>query len=94
MSKFPPTDPAAEIAYLKALEKQSWPDPAKPVKKAGKPAADWTKPTAADKKLARRGWVQENVKYAPFVQGGMTTAAILRALLIFGTLIALALLID
>ena len=98
MSHFDPTDPAAEIKYLKALEKgkgwpQEYPDSAK-VKK-GK---DW--PAAVDagkKKTPRhvaRTWGAVELQSRPLAQEGIPPAIVARALLLLASAIAAALLID
>ena len=98
MTTFDPTDPAAEIKYLKALEKgkgwpQEYPDSAK-VKK-GK---DW--PAAVDagkKKTPRhvaRTWGAPELQSRPLAQEGIPPAIVARALLLLGMALAAALLID
>jgi len=99
MTTFDPTDPAAEIKHLKALERakmDAWPamppDPAK-VKKA----ADWSTPVATPKKPPRHlraTWVAPELQSRPFVQEGIPLAVVVRALLLLGMALAAALLID
>ena len=99
MSTFDPTDPAAEIKYLKALErgkKPTWPampdDPAK-VKKA----ADWPTPVGKPKKPPRhvaRTWGAPDPLAQPFDPEGIPPAVLARALLLLASALAVALLID
>ena len=91
MSHFDPTDPAAEIKYLKAQERAKWPqdypDPAK-VKK-------W--PAAADAAKAKQPLIWKPVEAEPAAavqMGGMSVSAIVRALLAIGAAVGVALLID
>lgn len=95
MTTFDPTDPAAEIKYLKALEKgkgwpQEYPDPAK-VKK-GK---DW--PAAVDpaKVKVPRMW-RPTAAAAPAAapMGGMSVSELVRAVLLIAAAIGAALIID
>jgi|CXWK01.1.fsa_nt_gi hypothetical protein len=99
MSHFDPTDPAAEIAYLKAMERAktpAWPDmPPDPAK--AKKAADWPTPVGKPKKPPRH--VRATLGAAelptrPFVQEGIPLAAVARALLLLGMAVTVALLID
>ena len=95
MSHFDPTDPAAEIKYLKALERgkdwpQEYPDPAK-VKK-GK---DW--PAAVDPAKVKqpRVWRPTETAAPAVVQtGGMSVSELVRAVLLIAAAIGAALLID
>ena len=98
MSTFDPTDPAAEIKYLKALERgkgwpQEYPDPAK-VKKA----ADWPTPVGKPKKpprhVARMMVDPAAPSYRPMTYEGYTIGEVIRAVLIFLAAIGAALLID
>ena len=97
MSTFDPTDPAAEIKYLKALERgkgwpQEYPDPAK-VKKA----ADWPTPVGKPKKPPRhvaRTWGAPELQSRPFTPEGIPPAIVARALLLLAAAVAAALLID
>ena len=98
MNHYDPTDPAAEVKYLKALERgkgwpQEYPDPAK-VKK-GK---DW--PAAVDagkKKTPRhvaRTWGTPELQSRPFTPEGIPPATVARVLLLLGMALAAAVLID
>lgn len=85
------TDPAAQIKLLKALERAKMDDVA--AIKTDEKAAGWPKPTPAEKKAEKRiAMIEKQVAYSSFVQGGMSRAEIVRAvifailalLLIFG----------
>ena len=100
MNHYDPTDPAAEVKYLKALERAktpAWPtmpdDPAK-VKKA----TAWPAAVDAGKKKPPRhvapSWVAPELQSPPFVQEGIPPATLARALLLLASAIAAALLID
>jgi hypothetical protein len=98
MSHFDPTDPAAEIAYLKALEKAktpSWPVMPPAVDKLKKPLDT---PVGKAKKpprhVARTWGALTPMDSRPFVQGGIAPADMARALLILSLLLALALAVD
>lgn len=90
MSHCDPTDPAAEIKYLKALERGKWPedypDPTK-VKK-------W--PAAADAAKGKQPHIWKPTAAAPTGTSiqGMSVLEIVRALLFIGAAIGAALLID
>ena len=100
MTHFDPTDPAAEIKYLKALEKgKGWPaeypDPAK-VKKGGK---GWPAAVDAGKKKTPRYVARMMVdpaapSYRPMTYEGYTIGEVVRAVLIFLVAIGAALIID
>ncbi len=97
MSHFDPTDPAAEIKYLKALERgKGWPDmppdlvalkkketPAVPVGKAKKPP-----------RHVAQTWGLTPMEARPFVPRGIPPAIVARALLLLVVALAVALLID
>lgn len=99
MTTFDPTDPAAEIKYLKALERgkgwpQDYPDPTK-VKK-GK---DWPAAVDAGKKKTPRHVARMMIdpaapSYRPMTYEGYTIGEVIRAVLIFLAAIGAALLID
>jgi hypothetical protein len=99
MNHYDPTDPAAEVKYLKALERgkgwpQEYPDPAK-VKK-GK---DWPAAVDAGKKKPPRHVARMMVdpaapSYRPMTYEGYTIGEVIRAVLIFLAAIGAALLID
>ena len=82
MTTFDPTDPAAEIKYLKALEKgKDWPA-----------AVD-----AGKKKTPRhvaRTWGAVELQSRPLAQEGIPPAIVARALLLLAVALAVALLID
>lgn len=100
------TDPAAEIKRLKAQEKaklnpavwpapvkaEKWPKAEKPAKKGWPAALDWAKL----KKALPQVWrpLVEDIEYAPWQPGGVPTADVIRAALILGALIAVALGVD
>jgi len=94
-------DPAAEIAYLKAIEKTgqpAFPDAPPTADALKKKAHNWPDVPAGGKKKTRRvphAWVAPDLQPSrPFVQGGYTLAEVIRAALFFGALLAAALLID
>ena len=99
MSNFDPSDPAAEIKYLKALERAktpAWPampdDPAK-VKKG----EAWPTPVGKPKKPPRhvaRTWGAPELQSRPFTPEGIPPAIVARALLLLAAAVAAALLID
>lgn len=101
MTAFDPTDPAAEIKHLKALESAKaaapdwpadWPAPAK-AKKQPWPTA----PAPAKKKPPWRphSWLPPEEEPArPFVQYGIPLEDVIRYALIFAALLAIALLVD
>lgn len=91
MTTSDPTDPAAEIKYLKALERAKWPedypDPAK--------AKKW--PAAADAAKVNQPRIWKPVEAEPpaaVQMGGMSLSEIVRALLAIGAAVGVALLID
>lgn len=100
MTTFDPTDPAAEIKHLKALERakmDAWPampdEPAKAKKAAAWPAAV----DAGKKKPPRhvaRTWGAAELQSRPLAQEGIPLAVVVRALLLLGMALAVALLID
>jgi len=101
MTYFNPTDPAAEIAYLKALEKAKWPEPAELKKKewgkatAEAKAKEWTAPTTPRK---WRNWTPDTAAEATssilFHPRGIPWPELMRVALIAGAMIAAALAID
>ena len=100
MSHFDPTDPAAEIKYLKALERgkmPAWPampdDPAKVKKAAAWPAAVEGKPKKPPRHVART-WGAPEQQLRPLAQEGIPPAIVARVLLLLGMALAAALLID
>ncbi len=91
MTTSDPTDPTAEIKYLKALERAKWPkeypDPAK--------AKKW--PAAADATKVKQPLIWKPVEADPpaaVQMGGMSPSEIVRALLIVGAAVGAALLLD
>ena len=99
MSHFAPTDPSAEIAYLKALEKgkpPSWPVLPPAVAKLKKPLAapPVAKPRKPPRHVARTWGALTEMESRPLVQGGIAPADMARALLILSLLLALALAVD
>ena len=100
MSHFDPNDPAAEIKYLKALERAktpAWPampdDPAKAKKAAAWPAAVEGKPKKPPRHV-RATWGAPELQSRPLAQEGIPPAIVARALLLLGMALAAALLID
>ena len=101
MSHFDPNDPAAEIKYLKALEKAktpAWPampdDPAKVKKKPEAwPAAVEGKPKKPPRHVART-WGTPELQSRPFTPEGIPPATVARVLLLLGMALAAAVLID
>ena len=99
MTHFDPNDPAAEIKYLKALERAktpAWPampgDPAK-VKKA----AAWPTPVGKAKKPPRHvraTWGAAELPSRAFAPEGIPPATVARVLLLLASALAVALLID
>lgn len=96
------TDPAAELAALKVLEKaetSAWPtmpdDPAKPKKKTEKwPGAGHDGKVKKPRRVAH-AWVAPELQSSrPFVQGGYTLGEVVRAALFWGAILAAAVLID
>jgi hypothetical protein len=101
MSHFDPTDPAAEIKYLKALErgkKPTWPampdDPAKAKKGEAWPAIDGGKKPKKPPRHVRATWGAPELQSRPLAQEGIPPAIVARALLLLGMALAAALLID
>jgi hypothetical protein len=99
VTHFDPTDPAAEIAYLKAMERAKTPAwPAMPPEPAKvKKAADWPAPVGKPKKPPRHvraTWGAPELQTRPLVQGGIPMAIVARALLLLGMAVTVALLID
>lgn len=99
MTTFDPTDPAAEIKYLKALERgkgwpQEYPDPAKVKKGKG-----WPAPADAGKVKSPRMWrptatAPDAPGYRPMAYEGYSIGEVIRAVLIFLAALGAALLID
>ena len=100
MSHFDPNDPAAEIKYLKALERAktpAWPampdDPPKAKKAAAWPAAVEGKPKKPPRHVART-WGAPELQSRYLAPEGIPAAIVARALLLLGMALAAALLID
>ena len=101
MSHFDPNDPAAEIKYLKALErakKPTWPampdDPAKAKKGEAWPAIDGGKKPKKPPRHVRATWGAAELPSRAFAPEGIPPATVARVLLLLGMALAAALLID
>lgn len=103
MTQFDPTDPAAEVAYLKALEKAKWPQPATDPGKLKK----WHDAEAAPKAKKRppapmpttprkwRTWTPDaDAEAMPYHAQGIPLADVVRVVLIIAAMLAAALGID
>jgi hypothetical protein len=90
------TDPAAEVAYLKALEKAAqadWPKPPPGPKKPA-PLADTANAAKKKTRAAPHSWIAPEVHYRATVYRGLPLVDVARAVLLLGGLIAAALWID